>query len=184
AGMGLWLSMVVKPKVPQAEYPMLAFAAALAAADAVRVAAGVDARIKWPNDLLFGGRKLAGILAEKEGGAAVIGIGVNVRQKKEDFPPELRESAVSLEMITGKPVSPDALERALFSELERRIEGWNFMREYASRCDTIGKAVRVAEADKEYAGVAEGLDALGALLVRDQQGALRRVLAGDVSVRM
>jgi len=182
--MGLWLTVIVRPEAEAAEYPKLTFAAALAVADACRVAASVDAEIKWPNDVLLDGRKIAGILLEKEGAAGVIGIGINVRQREKDFPPELRGSAASLEMLTGKPVSMAALERALLEEIERRINApWDFMPEYAARCATIGRAVRVAEAEREYIGFAEGLDALGALLVRDEEGIVRRVLAGDVSIR-
>ena len=181
AGMGLWLSMVARPKAEPGAVPKLVFAAALATADACRAVSGLEVQIKWPNDILFNGCKIAGILLEKEGDAAVIGIGINVRHREEDFPPELQGMAASLEMMAHKPISLEVLEIALLDELERRIDGWDFMPEYAARCATIGQAVRVVEADREYAGFAEGLDALGALLVRDGEGALRRVLAGDVT---
>lgn len=180
---GLWLSMVLRPAVSSAALGLLPFAAALAAADACLAAAGVSPSIKWPNDLLLSGRKVAGILLEIEGDAAVMGIGINVRHRPEDFPPDLRQNATSLEIITGRRVPMAALENALYLEIERRIDGWDFMAEYTARCVTLGARVLVIEVNGEFTGDAEGLDEGGALLVRDGEGSLRRVLAGDVSVR-
>ncbi len=183
AGLGLWLSVVIRPDIDAARFPLLSFSAALAAADAVERASGVAPRVKWPNDLLIEGRKIAGILLEKEGDAAIVGIGINVRHRAEDFPPELRDTAGSLRMFAKEPVSLDALERHLLAEIERRIDSGDFFSEYAARCATIGAQVRVVEMNGEFSGVAEGVGADGALLVRDEVGALRRVLAGDVSIR-
>lgn len=182
-GSGLWLSLIVRPRINETEYPLLSLAAALAAADACERAAGVKPMIKWPNDLIFGGRKLCGILVEKEGAAAVIGVGINVRQRAEEFPEELRETACSLDMLSKRPVSLEALETALLAEIERRVDAWDFLGEYAARCATLHRQVRVIEAGGEYTGVAEGLSDAGALIVRDGAGNRRLVLAGDVSVR-
>ena len=181
--MGLWMSVVVRPGRPLEEYARLVFAAALAGADACRAATGTEMFIKWPNDLLLCGRKIVGILVEMEGDAAVVGIGINVRQREGDFPPALRETAGSLEMLTGRMVSLETLEKSFLMELERRVDAWDFMDEYARRCGTVGEAVRVISTDEEFCGVAEGMDGIGALLVQDEAGALRRVLAGDVSIR-
>lgn len=185
AGAGLYLSAVARPDMPPERLPCLTFAAALAACDACR-ALGAETRIKWPNDLILAGRKVAGILLEREGEAAIVGIGINVRQRLDDFPPELREKASSLEMLTGRAIDLAALERALLAALDARIaqaerDAWRD--EYRALCLTLGQAVRVIGVDGEFRGVAETLDENGALLVRDETGALRTVLAGDVSVR-
>lgn len=182
-GAGLWLSIVLRPAIPDSGWPLLPLAAALAGADACRTVTGADVLIKWPNDLVLDGRKIAGLLVEREGGAAVMGIGINVRQRLDDFAPDLRERAGSLDMLTGQPVSLPALEAALLAEIERRVDNMDFLDEYAARCATIGAKVRVLAVNDTYTGVAEGIDETGALLVRDDGGILRRVLAGDVSVR-
>lgn len=182
-GVGLWFSIVLRPDIPDSSYSLLSFAAALAAADACREVSGADVRIKWPNDLVLLGRKITGILVEREGNAAVMGIGINVRQQAEDFAPELREKAGSLEMLTGKTISMKALEDALLWCIEQRIDNFDFLSEYTARCATIGAQVEVLEISGSYTGIAEGLDETGALYVRDDGGTLHRVLAGDVSVR-
>lgn len=184
-GTGLYYSAIVRPNLPEEKFPCLTFAAAMAACDACRAFAP-DTVVKWPNDLILYGRKIAGILLEKEGGAAVIGIGVNARQRLEDFPEELREKAGSLEMLTGKPVSLCALENALTQALGARVEQaerGEWMDDYRALCATLGAQVRVVAADETFEGAAEDMDETGALLVRGAAGALRRVLAGDVSVR-
>lgn len=184
-GTGLYYSVIVRPNLPEEAFPCLTFAAAMAVCDACRAFAP-ETVVKWPNDLILYGRKIAGILLEKEGGAAVIGIGVNARQRREDFPEELREKAGSLEMLTGKPVSLFALENALTKALGVRIaqaERGQWRDDYRALCATLGAQVRVVAADETFEGVAEEMDETGALLVRAASGALRRVLAGDVSVR-
>ena len=185
AGTGLYLSAIVRPELPLAKFPCLTFAAALAACDACR-ALGAHTRITWPNALVPDGRKVTGILLEREWAAAVIGIGVNVRQKITDFPEELREKAGSLEMLTGRPVDLSALERGLIDALGNRVaqaERGEWRDDYRAMCITLGAPVRVIAADETFEGTAEEMDETGALLVRDKTGTLRRVLAGDVSVR-
>lgn len=182
-GVGLWFSMVLRPDMPMEKYPLLPFALALAGADACHGVSGGDVQIKWPNDLVLHGRKVAGLLVELEGEAAVMGIGINVRQRLADFPPELRARAGSLDMLTGQCTDMDRLATALIQAIQCRVDAPDFMGEYAARCVTIGSAVRVHAQDEAFEGVAEGLDEIGALLVRTADGGLRRVLAGDVSVR-
>lgn len=182
-GAGLWFSMVLRPDIPPESYAMLPLLAALAASDACAEVSPVRPAIKWPNDLIATGRKLVGILVEREGDAAVMGIGINVRQREMDFPEPLRGKAISLEMLTDAPVSIDALAHALMRQIERRMDRFDFLAEYSARCITVGSDVRVLEAGGAFCGRAEAIDAQGALLVRDAEGTLRRVLAGDVSVR-
>ena len=113
AGLGLWMSVLLRPTCPPERLPPVTALTAAACAEAIRKVCGAEAGIKWPNDLVLGGRKLCGILTELESGgeglALVIGIGLNVSQRREDFPPELRETAGSLVMLTGREVSRETL---------------------------------------------------------------------------
>lgn len=182
-GEGLWFSMLLRLRMLPEQYPLLPLAAALAAADACHAVTRTEIGIKWPNDLILRGRKIAGILVELEDDCAAIGIGINVRQQADAFPLDLQGHAGSLESLTGRPVSMEALETRLTAALDARLETLDFLDEYAARSLTIGARVQVALPDAAFAGVAEGIDGTGALLVREETGALRRVLAGDVSVR-
>ncbi len=182
-GMGLWLSIILRPVIPVASYPLLSFAMALAAADACTELSGVETDIKWPNDLLMSGRKIAGILAEMEGNAVIIGIGINLSQGSQDFPPELSETAGSIRMLTGVSIDIHSMEAALLEQFERRIDSWEFLGEYRRRCSMIGAPIRIIETSGETTGVALGVDDDGALRVRDTAGMERRLLSGDVSIR-
>lgn len=180
---GLWISTIVRPEQPEAQWGLLPFACALAGADACQQVCGANVGIKWPNDLVLDGRKIAGLLAEREGSAVVLGIGINLTQMEADFPEPLREKAGSLLMLTGQRITPDDLEGPLLAQLCRRVSDLDFLDEYAARCVTLGHEVRVVTPGGEYIGFAQSLDAEGALMVRMADGELRRVLAGDVSVR-
>jgi BirA family biotin operon repressor/biotin-[acetyl-CoA-carboxylase] ligase len=122
-GAALLFSVVLRPPIPVARWPELGLAAGCAVAEAVDTVAEVGARLKWPNDVLAGGRKLAGVLAEGLAGpdpAVVLGIGINVSQAEGDWPPELAGRAVSLAML-GRP----GVDRpALLGMVLRRLDAW------------------------------------------------------------
>jgi BirA family biotin operon repressor/biotin-[acetyl-CoA-carboxylase] ligase len=120
AGAALLFSVVLRPPLPVARWPELALAAGCAVAEAVEAVAGVATRLKWPNDVLAGARKLAGVLAEGVAGpapAVVLGVGLNVSQADADWPPELAARAVSVAALAG-PVSRPALLRAVLGRLD------------------------------------------------------------------
>jgi BirA family biotin operon repressor/biotin-[acetyl-CoA-carboxylase] ligase len=184
-------SVILRPDLPPARAPELTLVASIAVCDALRQA-GVDAGIKWPNDLLVGGRKIAGILTELAAEPdrvqwVVIGVGVNVNARAEDFPAELREQATSVLVERG-----GAAPRALFAVacltaledwLDRHAEeGFAPIRAaWRERNVTLGRRVLVQADGRDIEGVAEDLDDQGALLVRDGAG-LQRILAGDVTL--
>ena len=183
-GTGLWMSMVLRPNADAAAWPLLSFAAALAVADSCEKLSSAPVQLKWPNDVLSGGKKLAGILLEKEGGALILGIGINVSQAQHDFPESLQHSAISLRMISKMPVTVDALMRTLLENLEYRIDAYqNIMEAYRKRCITIGSRVSVEGECESFEGTAESINDAGGLLVRDAFGAVHTVYAGDVSIR-
>lgn len=161
----------------------------LAAADACLRTAGVEAALKWPNDLVVGGRKLAGVLAESDLGArvVVVGIGLNVNWP-EPLPDELAGIATALNLEGGRPRSVDgwALLGALLIGLEERYarlvsgDGWrDVASEYRRRCATVGQLVRVEVPGEVFTGTVADLSDEGHLLV-DVGMCLRTVTAGDV----
>jgi BirA family biotin operon repressor/biotin-[acetyl-CoA-carboxylase] ligase len=147
----------------------------LAAGVAVARAVGHDARLKWPNDVRIGGRKMCGILGElaPSGDYVVVGIGVNVGHEEGDLPPELE--ATSLRIASGgSPPRRDELCIAVLRELDSLV-GSDFMDDYRALCETIGSRVRVELADGVLEGVADGVRDDGALLVDG-----KAVVTGDV----
>ncbi len=167
-GLGLWFS--VSLRMPPRG---LTFAAALAVRDAVLPRAAL--RVKWPNDLLCGGRKVCGNLVEHRGGWSALGIGVNVAHEAGDFPPELRDKAGSLVSATGLPWHRGALLRDILTVLDRyvlRIQEGRYgavRAAWVRACDMIGREVRRGGIH----GRVSGIDEDGALLVRTARGICR-----------
>jgi BirA family biotin operon repressor/biotin-[acetyl-CoA-carboxylase] ligase len=179
-GRSLLTSWLVRPALPVERWPTLTLVAGLAVARALITSAGVEVRLKWPNDLLVGGRKLGGLLAEADGrGALVVGVGVNVRQT--EFPPELAGLATSVALEGGRPVERAWLLAATLSGFGARMGApEEALDDYRKLCDTLGKRVRVERAGAEpLEGVARDLSASGALVI-DTDGAVVEISAGDV----
>jgi BirA family biotin operon repressor/biotin-[acetyl-CoA-carboxylase] ligase len=194
AGTSLLASILVRPRLPQALLATLSLTTAVAAAEALRRVTGVEARLKWPNDLLVSGRKIAGILLESRmagrvaaGGSTpsasgivtIVGVGINLGQR--EFPPELADGATSVALETGRAPSREAVLTALLEEFDvwrARLEeqGFEPVREAWRRLsDTLGRRVAV----DDVSGIAVDLDVDGALLV-DVGGSVKRVLAGAI----
>jgi BirA family biotin operon repressor/biotin-[acetyl-CoA-carboxylase] ligase len=187
---GLYVSVVLRPSLEARLWPLITLAAALAVRDALEEACGLEADIKWPNDLLAGGRKLCGILAETaegaRGRAVVLGVGVNLRRGS--FPPEISDTATSVEEQTGRAPDAERVLEALTRSLARRYETLNapggpeeILRDWRRRSSYAhGRRVRVALAAETFEGTTRGLDPDGALLVETDDGTIRTVRAGDV----
>ena len=187
----LYFSVVLRPELPPARAPELTLVASVALCDALRQA-GVQAEIKWPNDLLVRGRKVAGILLELAAEPdrvqwVVIGVGVNVNARAEDFPEELRGEATSVLLERGQPAPRALLAAACLTALEAWVDthaeqGFGPIREaWRQRSCTLGREVTVRSDGRDLAGTAEDIDEQGALLVRTPTG-LERVLVGDVQL--
>lgn len=183
-GKSVAISVLLRPAaVEPRRWLWLPLVAGLAVADGLRAATGVDARLKWPNDVLIAGRKVCGILAERVEGtppAVVIGMGINTLLSQDELPVP---TATSL-ALAGAEVVPGEVVREVLRALERWYLTWaagDDLREaYGARCDTVGRPVRVVISDTESVeGEATGVDADGRLLVRagDQ---VRAFSAGDV----
>jgi BirA family biotin operon repressor/biotin-[acetyl-CoA-carboxylase] ligase len=175
AGSSLLVSILLRPSDLPAHRRHLGTAAVgLAARSAVETVAGVGAALKWPNDLLVGDRKLAGILAEVEADAVVVGLGLNVSAA----PP----GAAALDDVAGRQVDRGELLAALLLELDRLYGRWEQVASaYRQQCATLGRQVRVELPGLTFIGRAEAINDSGHLLVRPSDGGdLVEVTAGDI----
>lgn len=182
-GSSLLVSILFRPSLYAEHLHLITAIVGLATADACRSEAGLDPSLKWPNDLLLGGHKFAGVLAEASGGAVVVGTGINVNWPAgAALPP----GATSLNRHSGTELDRARLLVALLESLEARLTdletpaGRAFQAgEYRRRCSTLGQVVRVQVSDGTFTGTAADITPEGNLLV--QVGTcLRRVSAGDV----
>lgn len=187
----LTFSVLLRPRVAPASWPWLPLLSGYAVGKALR-AVGHDAAVKWPNDVLLGGRKVAGLLVERvespAGPAAVVGIGLNVSTTRDELPVE---QATSLALESGGAAAPDrtALLVGLLASLGESYVAWQeggadaearLAESYAAACDTVGRDVRVdLPSGEPLHGRASGVDANGRLLV-DHDGRTTAVAAGDV----
>jgi len=191
-GKGLWFSVLLRPALPPSAASRITVAAGVAVARAIRETCGVDARIKWPNDVTLNGRKLAGILTELRAEAdeillAILGIGIDVNCGPEDFPQELTGVATSLELETGKAQDRVALAARVLAELDecyhRALTDFESVAdECAKLCTTLGRQIVVTMGQHRVEGFAQALDGDGALLLRRDSGRMERILGGDVTV--
>jgi BirA family biotin operon repressor/biotin-[acetyl-CoA-carboxylase] ligase len=188
-GLNVYLSAVLRPDLPPARAPELTLLASVAICDALRQA-NVPAEIKWPNDLLVGGRKIAGILTElasepERVNWVVIGLGVNVNATEADFPEELRPIATSVRIERGEPAPRALFVAACLTALEDWLdrhaeEGFAPVRDaWRARNGVLGREVTVRSGDRDVVGTAQDIDEAGALLVRTA-GGVERILSGDV----
>ena len=191
----LTFSVLVRPAgVPPGRRGWLPLLAGVAVATAVRQVSGLDALLKWPNDVLLGARKLGGILAEQSGDAVVIGIGLNVSTGRDELPPVGATSlpATSLLLEGSASLDRELLVRGILAEAERWYRAWRgthppgdpqaagLRDAYLSLCATIGRDVRAElPAGKVIRGTATDLDADGRLVVGTPDGGIT-VGAGDV----
>lgn len=193
-GKGIWFSLILEPKVSLQQTSYYSFVAAIAVAEGIRQETGLQAEIKWPNDILIGGKKVCGILLElmaelTQVHQLIMGIGINANQIPADFPEEIQAKATSLAIESGHPVQRSQVLGAILQHLKENCrlleeEGFSIIREkWTALSCVVGKEVRIIQQGKELmTGIAEGLGADGALLVRTDQG-VEQIIAGDVSLR-
>jgi len=183
------LSIILHPT--PAQLPSLIMVASLAVAHCIEKVSGLETQIKWPNDVLIKGKKACGILIESDvrGSAvdyAVIGIGINVNLLPADFP-EIAATATSLAQELGREISRREMIRCLLVEAEKLYlalpEGDSVFREWRDRLVTLGKEVELISGKTSYKGVAESVANDGSLLLRQPDGNLIKIVAGDVSLR-
>ena len=192
-GKDIWMSLLLRPNLPAINASMLTIVAALAVARGIDTVTSLNTQIKWPNDIIIHGKKVCGILTEMSTDMeyinyVVVGIGINVNNR--DFPIEIREKATSLGIETSRDIN----RSILVGEICRRFEIYYdlfmekkdlslLIEEYNSSLVNRDREVIIIEEDKECIKTAMGIDEQGALLVRDNQGSIERIISGEVSVR-
>jgi BirA family biotin operon repressor/biotin-[acetyl-CoA-carboxylase] ligase len=190
---GLWFSVLLRPDLRPQETTQLTIASATALRRAIQSQTGLSPEIKWPNDILIRGKKVAGILTELSAEVdrvkhIVLGIGVDVNLGAGELPAELRKTATSLKMETGETISRAELAVTILQALDEdytRIGAGRFAAvadEWEGHCATIGKNVTVQIGERKIRGCAESLDDDGALIVRTEHGRLERIIGGDVTL--
>jgi len=189
--LNLYLSIILRPKIPPQQASLITLMAAVATADAIQKYSGLLAAIKWPNDILLGGRKVAGLLNEIHSEMdrihfVILGIGVNLNVDAKKFSREIRQVATSLRKETGEAVSRKAFLQSLLEELERwygvflKGGGAVVLEAWKERARIKGKRVKVASFGETLTGVAVDVDSDGALILETRDGERRRIVAGDV----
>ncbi len=183
------LSIILHPKL--AHLSSLTMVVSLAVAHCIEQVTGLKSQIKWPNDVLVNGKKVCGILIESDvrGNTvdyAIIGIGINVNLRLSDFP-EIPPTATSLSHELGKKVSRLDMIRRLLVETERLYlalsAGESVYQEWRNRLVTLGKKVQIKSSETTYKGIAESVASDGSLLLRQPDGSLIKIVAGDVTLR-
>lgn len=192
-GTTIAMSYLLKPDLVPDIAPMMTLLMAMASTRAIREISGIDAQIKWPNDVVSGGKKLVGILTEMAVESdyiqyVVIGTGINVNVT--DFPEEIKDRATSLLLESGKKVSRAKLVAAAAKAFEDYYDIFlrdgnlsSLCEEYNSLCVNVGRRVRVLDPKGEYDAEAYGINEKGELRVRRDDGSEVLVYAGEVSVR-
>ena len=187
---GIYFSVVLFPKAPPSLAPLFTLAAAVGMHEAVERYTGLDIDIKWPNDLLIGGRKFCGILSEIQAEVdlvktMIVGVGVNVNHER--LPDDIRDRATSLRIASGRIQSRIEILLEFFEqfeniymEFERKgpagiIERWTRFSSFAN-----GRKIEIHDGVRKVAGVTRGLNPLGALRVEQKRGQVEEIYSGDV----
>jgi len=180
---GLYFTLVLRPRIPPVMSPLVNFGTALVLAQTLQDVCGVDARVKWPNDILIRGRKVSGMLSEMEAAGdqvsfVNIGIGINMNN---DLPPDL-PTATSIKKISGKTCSRKAFLSEFLDRLQDRIHQpdlTSVIGEWKSYSATLGQEVRIVSRQGVTEGKAMDVDSSGALIVRTKDGSLKKIYYGD-----
>lgn len=194
-GKGIWMSIMLKPDILPKDAPKLTIVAAYAVANALRDCCNLETRIKWPNDIIAGNKKLCGILTEMSAEAdeikyVVVGIGINANLGVDDFGPEVSSIATSISIEKGRVVSRKALIASVLQEFERVYKDFErdgsirfFLNEYKKESAVLGKEIRIISRKEEITGLAVDISEEGHLVVKLGDGSIREVMSGEVSVR-
>lgn len=190
---GIWMSFMMKPQINPCNISSLTLVAAMACQEAVRQTVGIDTQIKWPNDIVFNGKKLAGILTEasfenNRVNYVIVGIGINVSVKQ--FPKELSDKATSFVIEGMETVDRNLLVAHIGNCFEKYFNIYinkenmsDLKTEYEHNMVNLGKEVVVINSDAKFEGVARGINDSGELLIQDESGRIICVRSGEVSVR-
>ena len=192
-GTNLYFSMLLKPDIAPDKASMITLVAAYSVAKVIEKNTGLDAKIKWPNDIVVGKKKVCGILTEMNMERdyihhIVVGIGINVNE--EEFPDEIRDMATSLKKEVGQIVSRANLLCDILLQFEKDYSAFlaaedlkPFIDDYNKMLVNKGALVKVLDPKGEFSGIAGGINEEGMLIVFKENGQIEKVYAGEVSVR-
>lgn len=190
-GKGIWMSLVLRPKQPLHLTQQLTLLTGVAVCRAIAKCTGVQTDIKWPNDILFQGKKVCGILLEsatedQRVRYCIAGIGISANMKEADFPEELRSVATSIRMAGGTTVNRMELIQSIMEQMENLYELYNeqgfepIASLWEALSGSVGREVHVQTIGDRFSGIATGLNEDGALLVRNQAGEQIPVYSGEL----
>ncbi|KIL48038.1 biotin--[acetyl-CoA-carboxylase] ligase [Jeotgalibacillus campisalis] len=192
-GSGIWMSLLLRPELPPQKAPQFTLLTAVALVQAIEDICDVQVEIKWPNDLLINNRKVTGILTELQADSEqihslIIGIGMNVNQKQEDFPKELVDIATSLAIEKGSEVSRAAIVQRTMYHLEKYYhlymeKGFAPIKLlWESYAISIGRHITARTFNGSISGIASGITEEGVLLLEDDQGAVHSIYSADIEI--
>lgn len=191
---GIWMSMIVRPKIPIHKTPQLTLLTAVALVEGIEEATGLQASIKWPNDVLINGKKVAGILTELVAEAdqvhsVIIGIGINVNQRSEDFPDAIRSTASSMALEKGEPIHRATVIQKFLKAFEKWYEtylkhGFKPLKlMWESYTISLHKEIRARTLAGTIVGKALGINEEGALLIETPEGTIEKVYSADIDLK-
>lgn len=191
-GSGIWTSIILRPKLPPQRAPQFTLIAAVSVVQAIRKQTGLEAEIKWPNDILINGKKVVGILTELQAEAdqiksVIIGMGINVNVDREDFPSELT-MATSLKIEHGQEINRSALLAAILNELENLYEeymtnGFRMIKLlWESYAISLGRKIKARTLNGVIDGIAKGITDEGVLLLEDKDGQVHKIYSADIEI--
>lgn len=195
AGVNLYCSVLLRPDIPVQQAPQLTFLSAVAVSDTLKELYGLQVEVKWPNDILVRGAKIAGLLNEMSAETerihfVVLGLGINLNMNPDQFPAGISYPATSVALETGHAIDRRRFLKALLQRLdgcylEFLEKGFGpIRRRWESLCSVMNQSVTVNQGQaREFAGTVVGLDPDGALRLQTPDGCIERILAGEVRVR-
>ncbi|EIT86616.1 bifunctional protein BirA [Fictibacillus macauensis ZFHKF-1] len=192
-GSGIWMSLILRPDIPLQKSPQLTLLAAVSVAKAIYKTTGMQAEIKWPNDILLNGKKAVGILTELQAEsdrihAVIIGIGINVNVAETEFDPSLRDIATSLKIEGNEDVNRAKLVACIMEEMETLYHeylqnGFGLIKLlWEGYAESIGKRIRVRTLHEQKEGIAKGITEEGVLLLEDDLGEIHHIYSADIEI--
>lgn len=193
AGTGVWMSLILKPNIPLQKAPQLTLLIAVAASKAIERVSGLEAAIKWPNDILINGKKTAGILTELQAEAdsihsVIVGIGMNVNQESEHFSDEIAQIATSLAIEGGQTYKRAEVIGVLLQEIETLYhqyleQGFGVIKLlWEARAFSLGKRITARSVTGSITGYAKGITEEGVLLLEDDTGKVHSIYSADIEI--
>ncbi|WP_391559032.1 biotin--[acetyl-CoA-carboxylase] ligase [Robertmurraya sp.] len=190
---GIWMSLILRPKIPIQRAPQLTLLTAVAIVQAIEETTSLTPQIKWPNDILIEQQKVTGILTELQADAdriisVIIGMGLNINQTEDDFPPELREIATSLRIKEGKELDRAELIKVIFQKFETLYKifldkgFYPIKLLWESYAISIGKEITARTLNGSISGKALGITDEGVLKVEDDLGEIHHIYSADIEL--